>query len=83
VHVSQAAGPQPEQVKRILGRLHPLTHDVAELRNRAGDGHGMTGVPGVDPAVGRLAARSAIAWCAFMLEVVAAGPSSRPSSPGE
>lgn len=83
VHVSQAAGPQLEQVKRILGRLHPLTHDVAELRNRAGDGHGMTGIPGVDAAVGRLAARSAIAWCAFMLEVVAAGPSSRPSPPGQ
>ncbi|MEU0081966.1 abortive infection family protein [Micromonospora tulbaghiae] len=69
VHVTQAAGPQLEQVKRVLSRLHPLTQDVAELRNRAGDGHGMTGVPAVDAAVGRLAARSAIAWCAFMLEV--------------
>ncbi|WP_346533846.1 abortive infection family protein [Micromonospora sp. DPT] len=73
VHVTQAAGPQLEQVKRVLGRLHPLTHDVAELRNRAGDGHGMTGVPAVDAAVGRLAARSAIAWCAFMLEVAMSG----------
>ena len=73
VHVTQAAGPQLEQVKRVLGRLHPLTQDVAELRNRAGDGHGMTGVPAVDAAVGRLAARSAIAWCAFMLEVAIGG----------
>ncbi|MFF0366413.1 abortive infection family protein [Micromonospora sp. NPDC005087] len=73
VHVTQAAGPQLAQVKRVLGRLHPLTHDVAELRNRAGDGHGMTGVAAVDAAVGRLAVRSAIAWCAFMLEVAMSG----------
>ncbi|SCL45761.1 Abortive infection C-terminus [Micromonospora eburnea] len=73
VHVTQAAGPQLDQVKRILSRLHPLTQNVAELRNKVGDGHGMTGVPAVDAAVGRLAARSAIAWCAFMLEVAMSG----------
>lgn len=69
VRVSDAAGPQVDQLKRILGRLHALTHDVAELRNQVGDGHGMATVPAVDAAAGRLAARAAIAWCAFMLEV--------------
>lgn len=75
VHVIQAAGPHLDQVKRVLSKLHGLTHDLAELRNLAGDGHGMTGVPVVDAAAGRLAARAAIAWCAFMLEVaMGAGP---------
>lgn len=73
VHVTQAAGPQLANVKKVLGRLHALTQDVAEMRNRVGDGHGMTGVPAVDAAVGRLAARSAIAWCSFMLEVAMSG----------
>ena len=75
VHVTQASGPQLEQVKRVLSRLHPLAQDVAELRNRAGDGHGTTGVPAVDAALGHLAVRSAIAWCAFMLEVAMGGRS--------
>ncbi|XTZ13919.1 abortive infection family protein [Micromonospora echinospora] len=73
VHVTQAAGPQVANVTRMLGRLHALTQGVAEMRNRVGDGHGMGGVPAVDAAVGRLAARSAIAWCAFMLEVAMSG----------
>jgi hypothetical protein len=46
------------------------TH-VGELRNEAGDGHGPLAPPtGLELRHGRLAARVAVAWCAFVLETL-------------
>jgi hypothetical protein len=66
----RAAG-HDRHVASILGWLHSVTNGVAALRNDVGDAHGpATAVEGLDLRYGRLAVRSAIAWCAFMLETL-------------
>lgn len=74
IHPSQVPSTQHrEQFLRILGNLKAVTQSLAELRNRVGDGHGSATVPAdVTVAHGHLAARSAIAWAAFMLDTTAA-----------
>lgn len=59
------------EVAKIMQRLNGLTVDIANLRNRTGDGHGMSSPPeGLHLRHGRLAVRAAIAWCAFMLDTL-------------
>jgi len=65
------SGTEDAAVKKLLGHLNAITDDVAELRNSVGAGHGHLMAPDVELRHGRLAARSAIAWCAFMLETLA------------
>ena len=74
IHPNQAPSTQHrEQFLRILGNLKAITQNLAELRNKVGDGHGSATVPAdVTVAHGRLAARSAIAWAAFALDTIAA-----------
>jgi hypothetical protein len=73
IHPSQVPSAQHrEQFVRILGNLKSITQGLAELRNGVGDGHGSATVPvDVTIAHGHLAARSAIAWAAFVLDTVA------------
>jgi hypothetical protein len=57
------------EIAKVMQRLNGLTIELANLRNRAGDGHGMSTPPaGLQLRHGRLAVRAAIAWCAFMLD---------------
>jgi abortive infection Abi-like protein len=58
-------------LKTILGSLNNLTQGLAELRNRAGRGHGREAVPAwVQPRHARLAAGAAQVWCQLMLETL-------------
>lgn len=66
VHPSNAQ--QEQQITRILGNLNSITQNIAELRNTQGDGHGASTASKLTATQGRLAARAAIAWCAFMLD---------------
>ncbi|MGF0320687.1 abortive infection family protein [Nocardia fluminea] len=57
----------------VADRLTELTIALRNLRNQIGDGHGHgddTFPDGLDLRYGRLAARSAIAWSAFMLDTL-------------
>lgn len=59
------------EIAKVMQRLNGLTAELANLRNRAGDGHGMSIPPaGLQLRHGRLAVRAAIAWCAFMLDTL-------------
>jgi Abortive infection C-terminus len=65
------AGGHDQIVASTLLHLQELAGNVNRFRNKAGDGHGqVTAVQGLDLRHGRLAARSAIAWCAFVLETL-------------
>jgi hypothetical protein len=69
--VDRRAASHDRQVALILGWLLSVTNGVAALRNDVGDAHGQaTAVEGLDLRYGRLATRSSIAWCAFMLETL-------------
>lgn len=69
--VGRRAAGHDRNVASILGQLHGVTNGIAALRNDVGDAHGpATAVDGLDLRYGRLAARCAIAWCAFMLETL-------------
>src|SRR5690606_10722812 len=58
-----------KRVQELMGTLKEAVLAVNRLRNDAGDGHGdVTAVTGVDDRDGRLAARVAIAWCAYVLD---------------
>ncbi|WP_038842534.1 abortive infection family protein [Salinispora arenicola] len=74
IHPNQAPPMQHrEQFLRVLGNLKAITQSLAELRNKVGDGHGSATVPtDITVAHGHLAARSAIAWTAFVLDIIAA-----------
>lgn len=77
---SIAAGVHPkhepahrEQIIKILGQTSGITQSLAELRNAVGDGHGAASIPNdITLAYGRLAARAAITWSAFLLDTVTA-----------
>jgi hypothetical protein len=73
VHPSGAApGPDgSDAVKRILGGVTTVATGVAELRNRAGTGHG-PGSPRVSLGArhAHLAAGAARLWCEFMLDTL-------------
>ncbi len=66
------AGPHREEIVRLLGQVKAITQSLAELRNDVGDGHGASQVPtDITPAHGRLAARAALTWSAFALDLTA------------
>jgi hypothetical protein len=59
------------ELAKLMSSLAGITTTLANLRNRLGIGHGMSAPPvGVDLRHGRLAVRSAIAWCAFVLDTL-------------
>lgn len=63
------------ELAKLMSSLAGITTTLANLRNRLGIGHGighgMSAPPvGVDLRHGRLAIRSAIAWCAFVLDTL-------------
>jgi hypothetical protein len=69
--VDRRAAGQDKKVASILGQLHAVANGIAALRNDVGDAHGpATAVVGLDLRYGRLAVRSAVAWCAFMLKTL-------------
>ena len=58
-------------VREILAKASAIANHLGELRNDAGDGHGPLAPPAdLELRHGRLAARAAIAWCAFVLETL-------------
>jgi hypothetical protein len=60
-----------EALGRLLGSLTGLVQGVAELRNRAGTGHGRASVPTwVQPRHARLASNAATTWCSLILETL-------------
>lgn len=57
------------RVQELMGSLREAVFAVNRLRNEAGDGHGeVAAATGIDDRDGRLAARVAIAWCAYVLD---------------
>jgi hypothetical protein len=74
---------QPEQVRRLLGRLQGIVQDLAELRNNVGDGHGSATTPQeLDSRHGRLAVWSALGWCSYILDTLSSD-SSRSTGAGQ
>jgi hypothetical protein len=68
----QESASEIEVTRRLAGKLATIPQDLAQLRNRIGDGHGgLTAPQNVELRHGRLAVRAAIAWCAFMIETLA------------
>ena len=66
IHPASAGDPG---VLKVHGRLLALTQYLGELRNKVGDGHGAATAPMVAGRDGRLAARAAIVWCGYVLDV--------------
>ncbi|GLL06315.1 hypothetical protein GCM10017581_080640 [Dactylosporangium matsuzakiense] len=65
------ANEERRPVRDIISKAAAIANHVGELRNEAGDGHGPLAPPaGLELRHGRLAARVAIAWCAFVLETL-------------
>jgi len=70
-----------KQIATLLQKLHSVVNEIGELRNSVGDGHGAAELPvGLDLRHGRLAVRSAIAWCGFMLDTLHDQETQLPSS---
>ncbi|MGV9976135.1 abortive infection family protein [Micromonospora wenchangensis] len=65
------ANEERRPVRDIVSKAAAIANHVGELRNEAGDGHGPLALPtGLELRHGRLAARVAVAWCAFVLETL-------------
>jgi hypothetical protein len=63
--------PADREAAKVVSRVGGIVEAVANLRNRAGDGHGVTALPAdLDRRHGRLAVRAAITWCTFMLDTL-------------
>ncbi|MFD5827584.1 abortive infection family protein [Lentzea sp. NPDC060358] len=55
----------------LMDKLHGYVIAISDMRNAVGDGHGAADLPqNLDLRHGRLAVRSAIAWCGFMLDTL-------------
>ncbi|WP_250284017.1 MULTISPECIES: abortive infection family protein [unclassified Frankia] len=61
-----------EAVKKILGAVSGVAVGVAELRNRAGTGHGPAATrAGLRPRHAHLAVNAALTWCQLVLDTLA------------
>ncbi|GLW98764.1 abortive infection family protein [Microtetraspora sp. NBRC 16547] len=78
VHPDQVDAATSPIVRAILSDLQDIALRIGTLRNKAGDGHGSTSaVTGIAARDSRLAVRTAIAWCAYILDTLSepGGPS--------